>query len=70
MKRLLYFPALLAGLIIGLVIGYVWYKIFGGNLNFHGWLANEYFGDPVGALLWATSGAIVSLAATYLKYKA
>jgi hypothetical protein len=58
------------GLIIGLVTGYVRYKVIGGSLNFHGWLANEYFGDPAGALLWATSGAVVCLAAVYLKYKA
>jgi hypothetical protein len=69
MRRLLYLPALLAGLIVGLVVGYVWYKISGGDLNFHGWLANEYFGDPVGALRWAIGGAIVFLAAMYLKYR-
>jgi len=70
MRRLLFLPALLVGLIIGLVIGYVGYKISGGSLNFHGWLANEYFGHPVGALLWASGGALVAMAVTYLKYKA
>jgi hypothetical protein len=59
----------LAGLSIGLAIGYVGYKITGGTLNFHGWLANEYYGHPVGVLIWAIGGALVAVTATYFKYK-
>jgi uncharacterized membrane-anchored protein YitT (DUF2179 family) len=69
MRRMLFLPALLVGLIVGLTIGYIAYKITGGTLNFHGWLANEYFGHPIGALLWAVGGALVAMAATYFKYK-
>jgi hypothetical protein len=55
-KRLLFLPAILIGIIVGLAIGYIAYKATGGPLNFHGWMANEYFGNPVGAFQWAIGG--------------
>lgn len=68
MNRLVLLPAVLIGIIFGLVIGYVAYKITGGSLNFHGWMANEYFGHPVGAFLWAIGGALVAVTAAYIGY--
>jgi len=67
MNRLLLLPAILVGIIIGLAIGYVAYKITGGSLNFHGWMANEYFGQPVGAFLWAIGGALAAVIAAHIK---
>ena len=66
-KRLLFLPAILIGIIVGLAIGYIAYKATGGPLNFHGWMANEYFGNPVGAFQWAIGGVIVAVAAAYIR---
>jgi hypothetical protein len=48
MNRRIFLPAILIGIIVGLAVGYVAYKATGEPLNFHGWMANEYFGHPVG----------------------
>jgi uncharacterized membrane-anchored protein YitT (DUF2179 family) len=68
-KRLLFLPAILIGIIVGLAAGYMAYKATGGPLNFHGWMANEYFGNPVGAFQWAVGGAIVAVVAVYIRAK-
>jgi hypothetical protein len=64
MKRLFYLPAIL---ISGLTIGYFVYKATGGPLSFHGWIANEYFGHPVGAFLWTIGGVAVAVTAAYTR---
>jgi hypothetical protein len=66
-NRLLFVPAVLVGIIVGLAVGYVAYKATGGPLNFHGWMANEYSGHPVGAFLWAIGGAVVFVAAAFIQ---
>ena len=60
---------MLIGIIIGLATGYIAYKVAGGPLNFHGWTANEYFGHPVGAFLWAIGGAFVAVIAAFIRMR-